>query len=216
MSTVPLAGFARPASRVGAARRADGRLLRPWVAARPARPLRWKGELSRPRLGPGGRLRSITRPVGIVWTITGWRMRKYRSNGFTMPELTADSAASARSARDLRATDRKQGSRFTHRGWGQHNCSLREAVGVRCTAQGVLLNVSSLTVVEESTTGAGYTVRLGRVPTGNVTVTPVAPSGSDLSFSPTSLTFSTQDYNLAKTVTVTAAGTRTRPTTRTR
>ena len=93
----------------------------------------------------------------------------------------------------------------THRGWGQHNCSLREAVGVRCTAQGVLLNVSSLTVVEESTTGAGYTVRLGRVPTGNVTVTPVAPSGSDLSFSPTSLTFSTQDYNLAKTVTVTAA-----------
>ena len=67
---------------------------------------------------------------------------------------------------------------------------------------GVNISEKSLTITEgESQT---YTVVLGQVPTGDVTVTVTAPSGSDLTVDSNSLTFTTSDWSVAQTVKVTA------------
>ncbi len=63
------------------------------------------------------------------------------------------------------------------------------------------LSKSELTVAEE---GSGtYTVRLGTLPSGSVTVTVSGASG-EVSASPTKLTFTTVNWNAAQTVTVSA------------
>ena len=71
--------------------------------------------------------------------------------------------------------------------------------------RGVTLSMSALTV-DEGATGA-YTVRLNTRPTGNVTVTPRIATGSssDVTFSPTNLTFRRNNWNTPQTVTVAAA-----------
>ena len=71
--------------------------------------------------------------------------------------------------------------------------------------RGVTLSTSRLTV-DEGATGA-YTVRLNTRPTGNVTVTPRIATGSssDVTFSPTNLTFRRNNWNTPQTVTVAAA-----------
>ena len=71
--------------------------------------------------------------------------------------------------------------------------------------RGVTLSMSALTV-GEGVTGA-YTVRLNTRPTGNVTVTPRIATGSssDVTFSPTNLTFRRNNWNTPQTVTVAAA-----------
>ena len=57
--------------------------------------------------------------------------------------------------------------------WGIANCIPAEQVGVRCTAStsanSVEFNKNHLTIQEEGG-GSRYTVRLGKAPTGNVTV----------------------------------------------
>ena len=71
--------------------------------------------------------------------------------------------------------------------------------------RGVTISTSRLTV-DEGATGA-YTVRLNTRPTGNVTVTPRIATGSssDVTFSPTNLTFRRNNWNRPQTVTVAAA-----------
>ena len=69
-------------------------------------------------------------------------------------------------------------------------------------ARGVSLSVEALSVKEGSR--ETYSVVLDAAPTGPVTVTVDVPSGADLSVSPSSLTFTTGNWNRAQTVTVEA------------
>ncbi len=67
---------------------------------------------------------------------------------------------------------------------------------------GLVFDPESVTVTEGAT--ATYTVALGTVPTGNVTVTP-SSDNSDVTVSPATLTFTTQNWDTAQTVRVSAA-----------
>ena len=69
---------------------------------------------------------------------------------------------------------------------------------------GVTVSESSLTVTEEDTTGETYTVVLDSQPTANVAVTVAGHAGTDVTPSPTALTFTTGDWGTPRTVTVTA------------
>ena len=72
------------------------------------------------------------------------------------------------------------------------------------TVPGVTVSTPALTVTEEDTTGATYTVVLNSQPTANVTVTVAGHAGTDVTPSPTSLTFTSTTWGTAQTVTVTA------------
>ena len=69
---------------------------------------------------------------------------------------------------------------------------------------GVTVSTPALTVTEEDTTGATYTVVLDSQPTATVTVTVAGHAGTDVTPNPTSLTFTTTTWGTAQTVTVTA------------
>ena len=69
--------------------------------------------------------------------------------------------------------------------------------------RGVTVSAATLTVNEGST--GTYTVKLDSQPTASVTVTPSKTGSSDVTFAPASLTFSTSNWNVTQTVTVTAA-----------
>ena len=71
-------------------------------------------------------------------------------------------------------------------------------------AAGVTVSKSALTVTEEDTTGNTYTVVLDTLPTANVTVTVAGHGGTDVTLTPSILTFTTANWNLAQTVTVKA------------
>ncbi len=67
------------------------------------------------------------------------------------------------------------------------------------------LSEDSLDLLEGDTVGASYTVRLPFQPSSSVTVTITGHAGTDLSLNTTDLTFTTANWNIAQTVTVTAA-----------
>ena len=73
----------------------------------------------------------------------------------------------------------------------------------------LVLSETSLTVVESVTTGATYTVKLATQPTATVTVTVSGQANTDLTLTGLSttntLTFTTDNWNMPKTVTVKAA-----------
>ena len=71
-------------------------------------------------------------------------------------------------------------------------------------AAGVTVSKSALTVTEEDTTGNTYTVVLDSQPTANVTVTVAGHAGTDVTLTPSILTFTTANWNMAQTVTVKA------------
>ena len=70
---------------------------------------------------------------------------------------------------------------------------------------GVVVTPTGFFVTEGDTTGASYSVVLRTEPTGSVTVTVGGHSGTDLTVSPATLTFTTSNWSTAQTVTVTAA-----------
>ena len=70
--------------------------------------------------------------------------------------------------------------------------------------RGLVISESSLDIDEGDATGEAYTVKLATEPTGNVTVAISGHTGTDLSLDETSLTFTTADWDTARTVTVTA------------
>ena len=72
------------------------------------------------------------------------------------------------------------------------------------TAPGVTLTKSTLTVTEEDANGDTYTVVLETLPTADVTITVAGHAGTDLTPNPSFLTFTTQNWETAQTVTVTA------------
>ena len=71
-------------------------------------------------------------------------------------------------------------------------------------AAGVTVSETALTVTEEDTTGDSYTVVLDSQPTANVVVTVAGHSGTDVLPAPTTLTFTSMNWETAQTVTVTA------------
>ena len=68
----------------------------------------------------------------------------------------------------------------------------------------VTVSESALTVTEQNTTGNTYTVVLGTQPTADVTVTVAGHSGTDVTPTPASLTFTMANWSTAQTVTVKA------------
>ena len=74
----------------------------------------------------------------------------------------------------------------------------------RPTTPGVRVSKTALTVTEEDTTGDSYTVVLSTQPTADVVVMVAGHSGTDVTPSPTTLTFTTSNWSTAQTVTVTA------------
>ncbi len=72
------------------------------------------------------------------------------------------------------------------------------------TTPGVTVSKSALTVPEEDPTGDSYTVVLDIQPTANVRVTVAGHAGTDVTPTPGALTFTTMDWETARTVTVTA------------
>ena len=74
---------------------------------------------------------------------------------------------------------------------------------VTAVAAAVTVSESALSVPEGSS--APYSIALTVKPAGRVTVTAALSGDSDLSVSPTSLTFTTDDWSTAQTVTVSAA-----------
>ena len=69
----------------------------------------------------------------------------------------------------------------------------------------IVLSRTSLSVGEGSATGSTYTVKLATQPSTQVTVAVTGHSGTDVSVDTASLTFTTDDWSTAQTVTVTAA-----------
>ena len=72
------------------------------------------------------------------------------------------------------------------------------------TTPGVTVSTTALTVTEQDSTGDGYTVVLDTEPTADVVVTVAGHAGTDVTPDPTTLTFSTSNWDTAQTVTVTA------------
>ena len=103
-------------------------------------------------------------------------------------------------------SDVRNSSSRTSPQWGIANCIPAEQVGVRCTAStetnSVEFNKSHLTVQEQGG-GSTYTVRLGRAPTGNVTVA-ISGQSSTVTVGSTPLTFTTGNWSTPQTVTLTA------------
>ena len=71
---------------------------------------------------------------------------------------------------------------------------------------GITVSQVALTVTEEDATGDSYTVALDSQPSADVTVTVAGHAGTDVTLAPdpTTLTFTTQNWDTARTVTVTA------------
>ena len=96
--------------------------------------------------------------------------------------------------------------------WGQHNCVPQEQVGVECTADTTLnsIQIDKRKLVVAEGLSATFTVRLGRVPSADVTVTMTVTGGPDLTLKDgddtiSTLTFTTENWNVPQTVTVVAA-----------
>ena len=70
---------------------------------------------------------------------------------------------------------------------------------------GLVISKDNLTVGEGDAAGTSYTVALATQPTSSVSVSITGHSGTDLSLDETTLTFTTETWNTAQTVTVTAA-----------
>ena len=68
----------------------------------------------------------------------------------------------------------------------------------------VTVSETALTVTEEDTTGETYTVVLDGAPASSVTIAVGGTTGTDVTATPASLTFTTTNWNTARTVTVTA------------
>ena len=77
-------------------------------------------------------------------------------------------------------------------------------------AAGVTVSETALTVTEQDSNGDSYTVVLNTQPTANVVVTVAGHAGTDVLPAPTTLTFTTVNWETAQTVTVTAVNDRDR------
>ena len=133
-------------------------------------------------------------PTSLTFTTTTWG---------TAQTVTVTAGDDADTANDAVTLTHSAASTDT----GYEGISI-DGVAVTVTdndaAKGVTVSTTALTVTEEDTTGASYTVVLNSQPTANVTVTVAGHAGTDVTPSPTSLTFTSTTWGTAQTVTVTA------------
>ena len=91
-------------------------------------------------------------------------------------------------------------------GWAAHNCAIAESVGVRChvtdDTPGVHATPADISVTEDREPRS-YALRLRKEPSGTVTVTPTTTS-SAITLNPTSLTFTTSNWDTLQYVDVSA------------
>ena len=107
--------------------------------------------------------------------------------------LTANTAYEVR----VRATNAEGDGVWSPSGTGQTNAEDMDPPGVT-------VSPTALTVTEEDPTGDSYRVVLDSQPTAEVVVTVAGHAGTEVTPGPTSLTFTTSDWDTAQTVTVTA------------
>ena len=96
---------------------------------------------------------------------------------------------------------------LTHTASGGDYVNLTAGLPVTVTdddSADIVLSKTDLTLTEGDAAGATYTVALATQPSGSVTVSITGHSGTDLSLDETTLTFTTETWNTAQTVTVTA------------
>ena len=85
-----------------------------------------------------------------------------------------------------------------------YTLTVTRAAATTTDTPGVRVTPTALRVTEEDPTGGSYTVGLNTQPTAVVTVTVAGHAGTDVTPDPTTLTFTTSDWDTARTVTVTA------------
>ena len=107
--------------------------------------------------------------------------------------LTADTEYEVR----VRATNAEGNGVWSPSGTGQTNPEDTDPPGVT-------VSEAALTVAEEDPNGESYRVVLDSQPTADVTVTVAGHAGTEVTPSPTSLTFTTSNWDTAQTVMVTA------------
>ena len=123
---------------------------------------------------------------------------------FTTGNWNAAQTATVSAADDDDAADGTATIAHSASGGGYASVSIADVTATEADddTAGVVLSDSALSVNEEST--ATYTVKLNTEPAADVTVTPAATGDSDLGVSG-ALTFTTENWNAAQTVTVSAA-----------
>ena len=124
----------------------------------------------------------------------------FTGDDYAVPQMVTVSAAKDADAQDASAT-----LLHTAAGGGYDGVAI-DPVVVRVTDNdraGVTISRTTLSVNEGAS--ATYTVKLNAAPSAVVTVTPVLPTGSGLSVSPQTLTFSTHNYATVQVMTVRAA-----------
>ena len=157
----------------------------------------------------GETLTAVTTGIMDVDGLTNpeYKYQWIRVNGPEADIADANSSTYTLGAADLGTTLKV---RVTFRDDDKSNTETRTSaatetvVAVAMTTPGVTVSKTALTVTEEDTTGATYTVVLDSQPTATVTVTVAGHAGTDVTPSPTSLTFTTTTWGTAQTVTVTA------------
>ncbi len=122
---------------------------------------------------------------------------------FTTGNWNSPKTVTVSAAMDVDGTD--DTATISHSASGGGYGSVTGNVGVTVTDNDVarlLFSTTSLLVTEGGSTA--YTVRLGMLPTGTVTVTPSSNNG-DVTFAPPTLTFTTGNWSSPQTVTVSAS-----------
>ena len=156
-----------------------------------------------------------TRPAGTVRVAVGKEAggdpsltRSPTSLTFTVSNWSTPKTVTVRAADDVDSTDGT--ATFAHTATSSADSAYDgisiadvEATEADDDTPGVRVSRNALTVSEGRS--ATYTVKLNTLPTGSVTVAVTASGDSDLTAAPTSLTFTTTDWNRAQTVTVSAA-----------
>ena len=125
---------------------------------------------------------------------------------FTTDNWDTAQTVTVTAAEDSDGTDDAEALTLSATG-GSYTYSALVPVTVTDT-KSIVLEPATLAVAEGDTSGATYTVKLASAPTASVTVTVSGHAGSDLTLSGLTndaLTFTTNNWDAAQTVTVTAA-----------
>ena len=145
---------------------------------------------------------TVTGQAGTDLTLTGLSAANAltftNSSWNTAQQVTVTAADDADGADDSET--------LTHTAAGGEYASVTATLPVTVVDddRGIVLSPTSLSVDEGDATGATYTVKLATQPSAEVTVAISGHTGADLSLDKASLTFTTDDWNTAQTVTVTA------------
>ena len=136
---------------------------------------------------------------------TGWRVRYRRREGVNWGEWSSWTAitGAATTSYDLTGLDINYTHEVALAATGASNAASTAVTAQGITDAGVLEEESRELGVNEGGT-ASYKVKINSRPTGDVTLTP-SSANTDLSFSPTALTFTTADWDTYQTLTVRAA-----------